>query len=226
MDKETWKDISGYEGIYEVSNLGSIKSYKRYAFGKIMSLKSDKDGYKEVGIRDATGRRSYKRVHRLAAIAFLENPYDHKFINHKDNNPSNNNIENLEWCSIEYNNKYRFTHGNADHKGEKHPRTKLSNSDVIRIAAIGRQETHTEPQIAKLFKTTRSIVNKIRLKVRWLHILDKYPDPLIMCEVYKKEGCSHVDGYLCNPKACDMKINHRGASGFVCDNETMLNIIK
>ena len=210
---EEWKDIVGYEGLYQVSNLGNIKSFKRYIEGKLLIPKSDKDGYKEIGIRDITGKRTFKRIHRLVAEAFIPNPNKYKFINHKDNNPTNNTVDNIEWCSIEYNNKYRFTNGNACHKGEKHPMSSLTNEDVIRIAAIGNQNTHSEPIIAKLFNTTRSIVNKIRLKVRWQHILDKYPDPIVVCDVYKREGCSHVDGYLCNPKTCNMLIKYVGASG-------------
>lgn len=223
---EIWKDIKGYEGLYQISNLGNIKSFKRYKEGKLLNPKFDKDGYREIGIRDTNGIRTFKRVHRLVAESFINNPNNYKFINHKDNNPNNNTVDNIEWCSIEYNNKYRFSNGNASHKGEKNPMSSLTNEDVIRIAAMGSQNTHSEYVIAKLFNTTRSIVNKIRLKVRWQHILNKYPDPVIVCDVYKREGCSHVDGYLCNPKTCNMLIKYKGSSGFTCNTHDFLKIIQ
>ena len=133
-------------------------------------MKSDKDGYKEVGLRDVRGIRKFKRVHRIVAEAFIKNPNNYKFINHKDNNPSNNNMNNLEWCSIEYNNKYRFTHGNANHKGEKHPQATITSDIVKQIYELGHSGNFTEVQLAKKFNTTRSVVNKIRLRKTWKHI--------------------------------------------------------
>ena len=72
--EEIWEDIKGYEGLYQVSNLGNIKSFKRYKDGKLMKLKSDKDGYKEIGIRDINGVRKFKRVHRLVCECFFTKP--------------------------------------------------------------------------------------------------------------------------------------------------------
>lgn len=89
--EEIWKDIKGYEGLYHVSNLGNIKSFKIYKEGKLLKPKFDKDGYREIGIRDSNGKRTFKRVHRLVAESFIDNPDNLKFINHKDNNPANNN---------------------------------------------------------------------------------------------------------------------------------------
>ena len=167
---EIWKDIENYEGLYQVSNLGNINSFKRYKNGKLLLPKSDKDGYKEIGIRDIRGKRIFKRVHRLVARSFLPNPNNYKFVNHKDNDPSNNNVNNLEWCTIEYNNKYRFTNGGACHKGINHPRSSITNDVVKEIYILGHSGKYTEPELAKKFNTTRSVVNKIRLNVRWTHV--------------------------------------------------------
>lgn len=168
--EEFWEDIKGYEGLYKISNLGNIKSFKRYKEGKLLNPKSDKDGYKEIGIRDINGDRKFKRIHRLVAETFLPNPENYDYINHKDNNPSNNNINNLEWCSLEYNNKYRFTHGNASHKGSKSPVASINEDIAIKIYILGHSGKYTESEIAKMFSTTRSVVNKIRLNKTWTHV--------------------------------------------------------
>ena len=90
----------------------------------------------------------------------------YKFINHKDNNPGNNNIDNIEWCTIEYNNKYRFEYGNASNKGSKNPQSTITEEIAIEIYKLGHSGKYTEIQLAKMFNTTRSVINKIRLKKR------------------------------------------------------------
>lgn len=113
--EEIWKAITDFEGFYEVSNLGNVRGCQRIrkskaesisvVQGKTLHPKSDKDGYKEVALcKD--GKMYFKRVHRLVASAFIPNPNNYPVINHIDENPSNNCVSNLEWCSISYNNKY------------------------------------------------------------------------------------------------------------------------
>ena len=104
---EEWKDIEGYEGLYQVSTLGRVKSLK-YWGGKrtaILSQAKRKDGYLMVGLsRD--GITKSKSVHRLVAQAFIPNPNNLEMINHKDEVPDNNCVSNLEWCSRSYNQLY------------------------------------------------------------------------------------------------------------------------
>ena len=102
-----WKDIPGYEGKYQVSNTGEVKSLNYRGSGKTKLLRqsTDKNGYKRVGLFK-NGKEKKYRVHRLVAIVFLPNPNDLSQVNHKDENPSNNNVNNLEWCTIAYNNTY------------------------------------------------------------------------------------------------------------------------
>ena len=113
--KEIWKDIKGYEGIYQVSNLGRIKSLKRKVSHKRLGafnvperilVSVDKGlGYMIVGLfKD--NKQKMMRVHRLVAQAFIPNPKNYNLINHKDENPSNNHVDNLEWCDYKYNNNY------------------------------------------------------------------------------------------------------------------------
>lgn len=101
MKKEFWKPILNYEGLYEVSNFGRVKSFR---FGKERILKPgiNKGGYFFV-VLYKNGKKKNHLVHRLVAEAFLPNPDNLPEVNHKDENPQNNNIENLEWCSHSYN---------------------------------------------------------------------------------------------------------------------------
>lgn len=109
---EIWKDIKGYEGFYQVSNLGQVKSVERtipHAFSGYMTIKErilksgDYQGYKTV-VLTTKGKMKTKKIHRLVAEAFIENLTNAECINHKDRNPSNNNVENLEWVSKRENN--------------------------------------------------------------------------------------------------------------------------
>lgn len=103
---EVWKDIPNYEGLYQISNLGRIKSFYNYRRDGTNILKPRlKRGYYTIGLRK-NGERKWYRIHRLIAQAFIPNPNNFPVVNHKDENPLNNNIENLEWCTIAYNNTY------------------------------------------------------------------------------------------------------------------------
>lgn len=99
---EIWKDIEGYEGLYKVSSLGRVLSVKR---DKIMKLIPIKRGYLVVNL-SKNNKMSQFRVQRLVAKAFIPNPLDYPIINHKDEDKTNNKVENLEWCDVRYNNEY------------------------------------------------------------------------------------------------------------------------
>ena len=101
---EIWKDKKNYEGHYQVSNCGRVKSIK---FGKerILKLIKNKDGYLYVNLYKNNIKKKYK-VHRLVAEAFIPNPNNYKEVNHKDECKTNNVVTNLEWCDRGYNNNY------------------------------------------------------------------------------------------------------------------------
>ena len=104
MIKEIWKDKKDYEGHYQVSNFGRVKSIK---FGKERILKpvTNSSGYLLVELYKNNIKKKYS-VHRLVAEAFIPNPYNLPQVNHKDENKLNNNVDNLEWCTNEYNINY------------------------------------------------------------------------------------------------------------------------
>jgi len=108
--EEIWKEVEGYEGYYEVSNLGNVRSYSNRAGGvtkypKILKIDKANTGYGCVAL---TRNRKVKRtpVHRLVAKAFIPNPNNYPCVNHKDENRLNNHVDNLEWCTHLYNVRY------------------------------------------------------------------------------------------------------------------------
>ena len=105
--KETWKDIDGLGGRYQVSNLGRIRSMPNRAHKSIiiLSVPTNKNGYKQVCFYDGN-IYVHKYVHRLVAVAFIPNPNGLPEVNHKDGNKANNRIDNLEWCTSSWNKRH------------------------------------------------------------------------------------------------------------------------
>ena len=110
--QEIWKDVKGYEGMYQVSNKGNVKSLDRVVIskngvsknlkGKMLAHKKHKGGYLQVVLCQDINRY----IHRLVAETFIPNIENLHEINHKDENKKNNNVENLEWCTRKYNVNY------------------------------------------------------------------------------------------------------------------------
>ena len=99
---EIWKPIKGFEGEYEISNFGQVKSLKTNI---ILHQYKYRGGYLEVHLRQHS-KKFHKKIHRLVAEAFIPNPNNYPEVNHKDENKKNNCVENLEWCTSEYNTNY------------------------------------------------------------------------------------------------------------------------
>lgn len=127
-NEEMWEDIEGYEGTYQVSNQGRVRSLdrhiiyntgvKRFHKGKILTPEIDRYGYERVDLRES-GKHNKQFVHRIVAKAFIPNPEEHPVINHKNEQPTDNRVSNLEWCTVEYNHGYgnaRKKNGDANKK--------------------------------------------------------------------------------------------------------------
>ena len=98
---EEWRDVVGFEGYYEVSNTGLVR---RKDTGHILAQQIRR-GYASVHL-SGQGVKSRQRVNRIVATAFIENPHNYPYVNHKDEDKSNNRVENLEWCTAHYNANY------------------------------------------------------------------------------------------------------------------------
>lgn len=115
MNYEVWKDIPGYEGRYQVSCLGRVRSFdilvgtkggkKILRKGRVLIPVVNKDGYHIVSLCDGLTKKGI-RVHRIVASVFVPNPLGYSIVNHKDRNPANNVASNLEWCDTAYNVTY------------------------------------------------------------------------------------------------------------------------
>lgn len=110
MKQEIWKPIKGYEGHYEVSNMGRVRSYKNNKYGLSTIPKDLKPTKMKIGYLFVTlskdGKHKMKKIHRLVAEAFIPNPEGLPCVNHRDEVKTNNTISNLEWCTQKYNLEY------------------------------------------------------------------------------------------------------------------------
>lgn len=122
--REIWKDVVGYEGLYQVSNFGRVK-HLEYTFTncsgshvvkeKIINSYLQNNGYRLCHLYKKNTRKMFL-LHRLVAEAFIPNPNNYPIINHKDSNPQNCEVSNLEWCTYSYNAKYSYDTTNRKEK--------------------------------------------------------------------------------------------------------------
>jgi len=132
--QEIWKDIKGYEGYYQISNFGNVKSLKRKRYNhrlqKIIEISTekflkpfaDKKGYLRIKLQSNTNKRTIS-IHKLVAQTFISNPNNYPQINHIDGVKTNNCVNNLEWCTCSYNVQEAFRLG-LSKKGKNHFRSK------------------------------------------------------------------------------------------------------
>lgn len=113
---EEWKDIEGYEGLYQVSNLGRVRSFKQNKSGHLLKYKSNCWGYFQVGL-SKNGKQKLFSVHRLVAEAFIPKVENKNIVNHIDCDKSNNHANNLEWCTQKENVRHSVKLRHYEHSG-------------------------------------------------------------------------------------------------------------
>jgi hypothetical protein len=172
--EEIWKDVDGYEGYYQVSSFGRVRSLDRvvnnhFYGGRILCLASDSDGYKVVGLHK-NGSKTVK-VHRLVAQAFIPNPQNLPEVNHKDENKKNNFYNNLEWCTTKYNLTYGHRLDCAI--GERNSKSKLNEKQVAEIREIYKKGDlqFGQSALAKKYGVRHPTIAAIVKGKSWKHIL-------------------------------------------------------
>lgn len=170
MKKEIWKDIENYRGIYQVSNLGRVKSLvrKRVLKERIFKLTSITNGYIGVCLHKNGIKIKRELVHRLVAKAFIPNPEDKPQVNHIDGVKTNNNLSNLEW-NTRYENVQHAIRSGLSPKGSANARSILTESDIPKIFEM-RSEGFLQRDIGDYFGVHKGTVNDILLRKSWSHI--------------------------------------------------------
>ena len=174
--KEIYKDIPGWDGYYQASNLGNIKSVTRIVNHKRLGQQTVYErilkpnivcGYRQV-ILSKDGKRNYQKVHRLVAETFISNPDSKKQVNHIDGNKLNNCIDNLEWNTPSENQIHAFNKGlSKPRRGKANNFTKLTKEQVIEIKKLLKQKTHSHRQIGEIYGVTRQAIGRINTGKNW-----------------------------------------------------------
>lgn len=195
--EEIWKDIKGYEGLYQVSNLGRVKRIKfinnivEKPCNKILFNKNDNLGYVQVTLCK-NNTRHYKRMHRLVAEAFIPNPLNYPCVNHIDGNKQNNSINNLEWCTHSYNTRHAMRTGLFDMEkfksatrknikiaqknspclkgGENTPKAVLKEHDILDIRYIYANKHMSSKQLSEKYGVHISTIQRIVSRKTWANL--------------------------------------------------------
>ena len=174
MMTETWLDIQGFEGEYEISNTGKVKS-KKHKNEKILIPEIDRYGYLRVTLSHE-GRQYKKKIHRLVAETFLSNDNTMPQVNHKDGNKANNNVDNLEWCSAKENLQHALDiglrqaiHKNTPHYGESNGRSKITKEIVeeMRKVCIPGDKEYGIRALARKYGISSTAANAIINNKTW-----------------------------------------------------------
>ena len=170
---ETWADVVGYEGMYEVSNFGRIRSKNRldyfgnYRRGKEMYIK--RKNYAHIMLCKDGIRKTFL-IHRLVAKAFIDNIENKPFVNHINGNKLDNRVENLEWVTPSENMKHAYKMGLISQKGENHNLAKLCTEDVLEIRRLYKEDGMLLTQISALYDICFQHVSAIVNRKKWKNI--------------------------------------------------------
>lgn len=175
---EEWRPIEGYEGLYEVSNLGRVRSLdrvvkdsrcERKCKGKLLKLSPNGRGYLRV-VLSKEGKSKQHRIHRLVAIAFLGQPPEGHVVCHGPKGQQCNKITNLYWGTMEQNQGPDRLRDGTDNRGEKSPRAKLNEMQVRVIRRLLESKSMTRKEIADIFDVRPGTIGHIKKGKTWRHL--------------------------------------------------------
>lgn len=167
---DVWKDIKGYNGVYQISNIGQVRKIQKTNI-KYMKLIEKPNGYLFIGLRNGSGKKFF-HIHRLVAECFVENKYNKKYVNHIDGNKKNNTFENLEWCTAKENSFHARSIGLTNDYGTKSKNSKLTKEQVSEIRNILSQitkEKKSDSFIASKYNVCAETIRRIRLKKSYIY---------------------------------------------------------
>lgn len=179
MTEEIWKDVVNYEGVYQISNIGNLKSLDRKLGGTRYKGKEKRKHlsgrgylYSKLSIG---GVQKSLFIHKLVAEAFLENTENKPHVNHIDGNKINNKVENLEWCTHAENMRHAMRTGlNDGHskfkEGNTNSNSKVTSEQVIEIRRLKTETKLSNYVIGNMFNIYESAVRKIATRQNWKHI--------------------------------------------------------
>jgi hypothetical protein len=167
--KEIWKDINGYENLYQVSNLGNVKSlYFKHGYNaKLLKPRLSFDGYLRVALTKNRIVKNYS-VHKLVALSFIPNIGNKPELNHKDAIKLNNKSNNIEWCTHSENMDHAVKNGlMCSNVGDKNPNAKLTQSQVNEIKQKYLTGKFTQRELAKEYNICKSSIGNITIHKSW-----------------------------------------------------------
>ena len=180
MEVEIWRDICGYTGKYQISNLGNVRSLdrfdslNRFKSGSIRKISTEKDGYSYITLIGDNSKSKSFFIHRLVAMSFEIPGFDKIQINHIDGDKSNNKISNLEWVTASENSIHALKLG-LRKSGEDHPLSKLSNAQVLEIPNL-LKIGYSLKKISILYNVSYSTIKNISRKHKWKYLNDNLKD--------------------------------------------------
>ena len=180
LEREIWKPIKEYEKLYEVSNLGRIKSLEHFVIGKkhslrkignkIRKLSSDKRGYPSITLIK-NNKYHKERVHRVVAKTFIPNYKNLREVNHKNGIKTDNKIENLEWVTSQQNIQHALKNGLLHwNKGSLNHNSKLNENQIKEIRQKYDTNQFTQQNLAELFNVDQTSISLIILRKYWKHV--------------------------------------------------------
>lgn len=177
---EEWRDIKDFEGFYQVSSLGNIRSLDRLvngsrkkglqrAIGKPIKPQRRRSGHYDVLLKK-NGLQKRMWVHRIVAQTFLDNPDSLPIVNHLDHNPGNNEVSNLEWCTQGHNVRHCHDNGRGNpRRGERSWSAKLTEAQVLEIRNRYKMG-EVGVRLAKEFKIHPEYIYRITSRKNWKHL--------------------------------------------------------